>query len=57
MLFQSCKLCVYIPSPLLTFVNAANEDVAVGRFKVPAINATRKMGRKLNWFSRNHPAG
>ncbi len=44
---------------LLTFGNAANKDVAVGRFRVPAAgaNATKKTARRENWFSRNHHAG
>ncbi len=73
LLFQSRKLCVYIPSPLsrnpqhmascihllLTFVNAVNKNVSVGRFRVPAAgaNATRKTARWRNWFSRNHHVG
>lgn len=38
---------------LLMFVNAANKDIAFGRFKVPAAaaNATRKTARGGNWFS------
>ncbi len=42
----------------LIFVNATNEDAAVGRFRIPTagVNATRKMARGKNWFTRNDPA-
>ncbi len=56
---QQKQLTAFSIHRLLTFVNAVNEDIVVGRFRVPAAgaNTTNKTAQGGNWFSRNHHAG